>query len=239
MINQLKQLVSLLTIVSAMVFVTALPASAHATAVTSSCSSVVLKVGMRDACVRTAQDMLSKNDFMSRRNVTGYFGSITRTAVQAYQARNGIPTTGNIGPLTWKSLLSGSTQSTKLDPRCLKEKKTLCISKKDRTVHYVVNGTSQLRLDARFGDARGPGFKTCEGSFRVSWKSRDHKSRTYNNAPMPFALFFCGGQAVHYSPEFARDGYRGASHGCVNTRDRDRMAWLFDQVPVGTLVVVS
>ncbi len=47
---------------------------------------------------------------------------------------------------------------------------------------------------------------------------------------MPFAMFFSGGQAVHYSSDFAANGYYGASHGCVNVRDYDGVAWLFDQV---------
>jgi lipoprotein-anchoring transpeptidase ErfK/SrfK len=56
---------------------------------------------------------------------------------------------------------------------------------------------------------------------------------------MPFAMFFSGGQAVHYSPDFASVGYAGASHGCVNLRDYESVAWLFDQVEVGDKVVVS
>ena len=36
---------------------------------------------------------------------------------------------------------------------------------------------------------------------------------------MPYAMFFSGGQAVHYSPDFAARGYNGASHGCVNVRN--------------------
>ena len=55
---------------------------------------------------------------------------------------------------------------------------------------------------------------------------------------MPFAMFFSDGQAVHYSPDFASVGYNGASHGCVNVRDHDGVAWLFDQVVVGDKVVV-
>ena len=43
---------------------------------------------------------------------------------------------------------------------------------------------------------------------------------------MPFAMFFSGGQAVHYSPDFAATGYAGASHGCVNIRDYDAIAGL-------------
>jgi lipoprotein-anchoring transpeptidase ErfK/SrfK len=55
---------------------------------------------------------------------------------------------------------------------------------------------------------------------------------------MPFAMFFSGGQAVHYSPDFAAHGYNGASHGCVNVRDRQAIEHLFDTVRVGDKVIV-
>jgi lipoprotein-anchoring transpeptidase ErfK/SrfK len=55
---------------------------------------------------------------------------------------------------------------------------------------------------------------------------------------MPFALFFDRGQAVHYSSDFAARGYAGASHGCVNIRDRKHMEWLFDHAQVGDRVMV-
>ena len=59
-------------------------------------------------------------------------------------------------------------------------------------------------------------------------------------APMPYALFFAGDIAVHYSPTFAASGYYpgGGSHGCVNVADLKGVSWLFDQIPVGTLVHV-
>jgi lipoprotein-anchoring transpeptidase ErfK/SrfK len=44
--------------------------------------------------------------------------------------------------------------------------------------------------------------------------------------------------AVHYSPDFARTGYNGCSHGCVNIRARSTIAWIFDQVRVGDRVYV-
>jgi len=43
---------------------------------------------------------------------------------------------------------------------------------------------------------------------------------------------------VHYSPDFAANGYNGASHGCVNVRDRAVVAWLFDRVRLGDKVIV-
>jgi lipoprotein-anchoring transpeptidase ErfK/SrfK len=55
---------------------------------------------------------------------------------------------------------------------------------------------------------------------------------------MPYAMFFSGGQAVHYSSDFAARGYNGASHGCVNVRDLAKIQALFDQVKVGDKVIV-
>ena len=91
-----------------------------------------------------------------------------------------------------------------------------------------------MTVDTRFGGSSTP---TREGVFSVDWKTRDHVSSLYD-CSMPFAMFFSGGQAVHYSSDFAAVGYNGASHGCVNVRDYDGIAALFDQVVVGDKVVV-
>jgi lipoprotein-anchoring transpeptidase ErfK/SrfK len=92
----------------------------------------------------------------------------------------------------------------------------------------------QMSVDVRFGSAELP---TREGSFAVFSKSRDHVSTLYDTS-MPYAMFFSGGQAVHYSPDFAAHGYNGASHGCVNVRDLSAIQSLFDQVHTGDAVVV-
>ena len=91
-----------------------------------------------------------------------------------------------------------------------------------------------MTLDVRFGSEFTP---TREGLFSVYWKDADHVSELYGS-PMPLSMFFSGGQAVHYSSDFAARGYAGASHGCVNVRDYDRLASLFAQVRTGDRVVV-
>ncbi|MGR9477618.1 L,D-transpeptidase [Rhizobium leguminosarum] len=58
------------------------------------------------------------------------------------------------------------------------------------------------------------GYVTPTGSWSAKWLSRDHRSRKYDNAPMPFAVFFNGGYAVHATFDLKRLG-RPASHGCV------------------------
>ena len=110
----------------------------------------------------------------------------------------------------------------------------LCIDKSSRSLRWVIDGGVKMTLDARFGSELTP---TREGMFSVYWKSRDHVSSLFDT-PMPYAMFFDGGQAVHYSPDFAANGYNGSSHGCVNIRDEGAIASLFDQVRTGDKVFV-
>jgi lipoprotein-anchoring transpeptidase ErfK/SrfK len=58
------------------------------------------------------------------------------------------------------------------------------------------------------------GYVTPTGSWKAKWASRHHRSRKYDNAPMPYAIFFNGGYAVHATFDVKRLG-RPASHGCI------------------------
>lgn len=181
--------------------------------------------------------------------VTGTYDGETTGAIRGFQAKRGIPQTGKVDQRTLDRLhamtstpshdekhnvapKSGSTDAP-LDPRCTTGR-ALCVDKSSNTVRWVIDGKVLSTFDARFGRAELP---TREGAFSVQRKSRDHVSSIYHTS-MPFAMFFSGGQAVHYSPDFAANGYNGASHGCVNVRDYDGMVWLFDQVQVGDKVIV-
>lgn len=55
---------------------------------------------------------------------------------------------------------------------------------------------------------------TPRGTFTAKWLSRHHKSSLYNNAPMPYAIFFRGNYAIHGTNQTSRLG-RPASAGCV------------------------
>lgn len=60
-----------------------------------------------------------------------------------------------------------------------------------------------------------PGHETPSGAYRVQRLARDHFSREWDNAPMPYAMFFTGrGHAIHGSGHVRALG-RPASHGCV------------------------
>lgn len=60
----------------------------------------------------------------------------------------------------------------------------------------------------------GDGYVTPTGTFQPQWFSRDHRSRLYDDAPMPFAIFYDGNYAIHATFSTSMLG-RPASHGCV------------------------
>ncbi len=180
-------------------------------------------------------------------DVTGSYDGATVTAVRGFQAKRVIPVTGAVDRRTLDRLDAMTTTPThdellniqpspgKLDPRC-QTGRVLCIDKTSRTLRWVVDGHVVRLLDARFGSTLND-TPTREGLFHVYLMDADHVSHLYGSS-MPYAMFFSGGQAVHYSSDFAAVGYEGASHGCVNIRDLDGVRWLFSQVHVGDKVVV-
>ena len=178
-------------------------------------------------------------------DVTGTYDDATVAAVKGFQDKRDIPVTGAVDARTLERLHAMTSQPTyeqmhnitpepgALDPRC-RTGRVLCIDKSTNSLRWVVDGKVQATFDVRFGSDELP---TREGAFSVYRMSRDHVSSLYDT-PMPYAMFFSGGQAVHYSPDFAATGYNGASHGCVNVRDYAGVAALFDQVRIGDDVVV-
>ncbi len=199
--------------------------------------------------VRRVQSRLRQIDWFEG-DVTGVYGDITTAAVRGFQGKREIPVTGDVDQRTLDLLHGMTTEPTEaelnnevpssngnvpgtLDPRCTTGR-VLCIDKSSSTLRWVVDGEVRVTVDTRFGGSATP---TRDGVFSVYMKSRDHVSTLYDSS-MPFAMFFSGGQAVHYSSDFAAVGYNGASHGCVNVRDYDGIAALFDQVVVGDKVVV-
>jgi lipoprotein-anchoring transpeptidase ErfK/SrfK len=58
------------------------------------------------------------------------------------------------------------------------------------------------------------GYGTPNGSFHPQSMARHYFSRKYYNAPMPYAIFFYYGFAIHGTNDLARLG-GPASHGCV------------------------
>jgi lipoprotein-anchoring transpeptidase ErfK/SrfK len=197
--------------------------------------------GERSADVLALQRRLRQVHLLTGAQMTSYFGSATEAAVRAFQREYGLTATGRVSYATWKLLVKKSGQIKIVVPAvkgiskaCKTSGRVLCINKTTRKLYYLKNSKIIKTMDARFGCA---GMRTREGIFHVNWKSRNHVSTIYHTA-MPYAMFFSGGQAVHYSSDFAARGYAGCSHGCVNIRDKSTIRWVFDQIRVGDRVVV-
>ena len=59
-----------------------------------------------------------------------------------------------------------------------------------------------------------PGKITPTGNFEPEFLSKNHRSSLYNNAPMPFAIFYDGHYAIHGTDQIGKLG-APASNGCV------------------------
>jgi peptidoglycan hydrolase-like protein with peptidoglycan-binding domain len=210
----------------------------------------IMATGDQDHRVRELQARLKQLAWFGE-SVTGYYGSVTAASVKGFQDKRGLPATGAVDQTTWSRLLSmthqpttdelsgnssgagGGIRTADLDQRC-RTGRAMCIDKTTDQLVWVINGKPQLYFDVRFGADTSP---TREGSFTVGWKARQWTSTIYHSE-MPYSMFFSGGQAVHYSSDFAARGYYGASHGCINVRDWNGIQTLFDQARVGDKVIV-
>lgn len=221
------------------------PSSARATAASTSAGQTGLHMaykaiyqkGSSGTGVRRVQARLKERRIYGGR-VTGYYGSKTAGAVKIFQRNQHLATTGKVNQRTLDRLRSMTKSPTdarlyNLHRNCLSGR-VLCVDKTDRRMRYVRSGHIVRSMDARFGCSNN---KSRQGTFKVYRKSRNHVSSIYHT-PMPYAMFFSGGQAVHYSSDFAARGYNGCSHGCVNVRNKSSIRWVFDQIRINDRVVV-
>jgi lipoprotein-anchoring transpeptidase ErfK/SrfK len=71
------------------------------------------------------------------------------------------------------------------------------------------------KLEHVFPISSGRGsYHTPTGQWKAAWLSRYHRSKKYNNAPMPYSVFFYRGYAVHGTTDIKHLG-SPASHGCI------------------------
>ena len=99
------------------------------------------------------------------------------------------------------------------------------VSISNQVMHVYHHG--QLLYEWPVSTAR-QGKVTPTGTWRPQILSRHHRSSLYNNAPMPFAVFYSGNYAIHGTYEVNRLG-RPASAGCVRLHN-DNARKFFDMV---------
>ena len=189
-----------------------------------------IKPGMAGRSVERIQQMLS--GIGKPAAGTGVFDDQTRKAYKSFQDKFGY----------WPTGIVTQNQALKLRklygngklPKACDTGRVLCIDKTQLVLRMMQNGKQQLVTDVRFGAEQTP---TRNGKFRVYSKVR-YLISALAGTPMPYSLFFSGGQAVHYSPGFHRDGYNGASLGCVNVRVFKDAKKIYNTSKVGTEVYV-
>lgn len=80
-----------------------------------------------------------------------------------------------------------------------------------QTMTVTVDGVREYQWDVSTGKK---GYRTPQGSYQPTRMHREYYSRKYDNAPMPYSIFFRGGYAIHGTSHVSALG-SPASHGCV------------------------
>jgi lipoprotein-anchoring transpeptidase ErfK/SrfK len=104
-----------------------------------------------------------------------------------------------------------------------------CVSL-SRQLAWFMRGGKVVRGPIRVATGRA-GYGTEVGTFRVYRKNRMWYSTIYNNAPMPYSVFFDGGEAFHQGSVYVR------SHGCVHV-SAGNAAWVYNFLHIGDRVQV-
>jgi hypothetical protein len=97
------------------------------------------------------------------------------------------------------------------------------VDKASQTMTVTVDGTQRYSWPVSTGMAA---YDTPNGDFQAFRMERDHFSREWDDAPMPYSIFFTeAGHAIHGSYDVKHLG-RPASHGCVRL-SKEHAATLF------------
>lgn len=220
------------------VIILALVASGFST-VAANAGTTSLRLGSQGTTVTTLQKSLEGNKARSYFNYptfTQKFGSVTQAGLKTWEtdnrSRTGVKVDGVIvvGSAEWNLLMSQRrSTAVKIDSRCLTGR-VICASVQERKIRYLEYGKVLETLDARYGRI---GAETRSGNFYIFKKKVDVVSNIYHT-PMPYSIFFSGGQAVHFSASFATVGWNfPGSYGCINIRDKATLIKIFNRVRPG------
>ena len=110
------------------------------------------------------------------------------------------------------------------------------IDKSSQRMGVSVDGTMRYNWPVSTGR---DGYGTPSGTFHPQSMAAHYFSRKYYNAPMPHAIFFYYGFAIHGTNDLARLG-GPASHGCVRLRPSHAAALFVQQRgPRNTRIEIS
>jgi len=89
------------------------------------------------------------------------------------------------------------------------------VDKASQRMSVMVNGEHRYTWTVSTG-----AYGTPSGTFRPQSLSRHHRSSLFNNAPMPYSIFYDGHFAIHGTTQISRLG-APASRGCVRLHPSD------------------
>ena len=119
------------------------------------------------------------------------------------------------GPLAWAATAQASTPCGNAAEACIDLSANQAWLMNHGTVSYgpvpITSGKA--------------GYETPPGMFRVTFKDIDHRSSIYNNAPMPYSVFFNGGIAFH------EGSLQQLSHGCIHLSHAAAKTFYYDLIP--------
>ncbi|AWZ07140.1 MULTISPECIES: L,D-transpeptidase family protein [unclassified Streptomyces] len=150
-----------------------------------------------------------------RRPADGVQDAADCEAVRGFQRANGIrPADGYAGLVTYRTMVAVAART---DPNAagacpVRPHRVTCVDM-ERQLLWVQRDERIVFPPVPVRTGRDD-EETRPGWHEVYWRSKDHKSTLYDDAPMPYAQFFDEGQALHGRPG---DLYaHGGSAGCVN-----------------------
>ena len=106
----------------------------------------------------------------------------------------------------------------------------------DQTMTVKKNGKTLYHWKVSTGRK---GYATPSGTFRPVRMHKMWRSHKYDNAPMPYAIFYNEGYAIHGTSYVSRLG-SPASHGCVrlNTANAQILYKMLQEEGLGNLKIV-
>ncbi|MGH7156677.1 MAG: L,D-transpeptidase family protein [Candidatus Saccharimonadales bacterium] len=238
-----------LTSLSILLAVIVMAVGTNAAVASPAFQPVKLHNGSQGQVVTELQQFLHDNqraDFYAD-GLDGNFGPLTKTALIRWQKSEGTSPTGTItvGSVLWNQLRHEATVSRLADyisqaaiqaatlsgwaVDASKSPAIVSVLRYDKASRQVVVA---LSIEAAFaGNIGGMQYTTYDGVFHIYADfGPDFVSKEYNNAPMPYAACFNGGQCLHYDGLFP-------SHGCIHIPSWNAAIYI-NRLPLGTTVVV-
>jgi hypothetical protein len=116
--------------------------------------------------------------------------------------------TGSLVPTSAVTELAASAPAAKSSSPCSPSAKACMDLSKQQA--WLTDGAGHITYGPVPARGGAKGAKTPKGTFSVLWKDADHHSKEFNNAPMPYSVFFYPGDAFHGGNPAT------ASNGCIH-----------------------